>query len=163
MSMAKRISCLFLVVALMLSMSLTTFAAETHEPDGCCTQVAAITGTPEAEPQHVHTWGDTPRLVYVRGQGKYVSADGCYRFVQEWYSCTCGAETMIRDYYWSTVTPHLSVAYHAVCDGNTQTVNRRCQYCLHDTDVIYVACPAGPHTGSCDSLICSVPGEDTLT
>lgn len=163
MSMAKRTFCLLLVVVLMLSTSITTLAAETQELSDCELQSTVVDETPEAEPQHVHSWGSTPRLVYVRGQGQYVSASGCYRFVQEWYSCECGAEKLIRDYYWESVTPHQSVAYHATCDGTTQTVSRRCLYCLHDTDVIYVACPAGPHTGLCDSLICAIPGEDTLS
>ncbi len=142
MSICKKMSCLLLIAALLFSLNVTVFAAEKHEESGC-------------EPQHIHSWSETPELIFVLGAGQYVSANGCNRYVQEKYTCTtCGQSKIIRSYYWQKVTPHEKAAYHATCDGTTQTVDYRCKYCHHYLFTSNPRCPGGPHSGPCQYLPC---------
>lgn len=142
MSICKKLFCLLLAATLLLSLNVTVFAAVKTEGQEC-------------EPQHVHSWSETPEFIFVLGAGRYVSEEGCSRYVQEKYTCkTCGQSQIMRSYYWAKVTSHEKSAYYATCNGTTQTVNYRCKYCHHYLSTSNPPCPGGPHSGPCHYLPC---------
>lgn len=141
MSICKKLFCLLLVATLLFSLNVTVFAAEKAEDQAC-------------EPQHIHSWSNEPDIIYVPGAGEYVSPKGCHPYVQEKYTCTtCGQDKIIRSYY-SKLTSHYNVAYHATCNGTIQTIDHHCEYCHYNLHTTTKECPGGPHSGPCHYLPC---------
>jgi len=101
----------------------------------------------------VHNWEKKEILQRYEKQGTI-----CRAYYKNRYTCkTCGRVEWSAEYYRDG--SHKYKNYAATCNGTTQTIKQRCDFCL-DMKVFTEKCPAGPHAyGNCPALPLSIYPE----
>lgn len=148
-----------LAVALIISLSVPTFATQVEE---CMSPISSAneavdtlqTRSSDIEPCIICGFYDWTPISGSFVPNKYVkrTATGCTKYVKTTYQCNRCDSTTTNTEPASTSTDHIPSIYDATCNGTTQTLYKRCYTCRYDLGTSPQTCPGGPHSGNCSYL-----------